>query len=264
MNTQVAQEYDTQGDRFSEYITEFPFGNLEDELFLSALLSEDITGQTVLDLGGGTGTKAREAIAAGAARVDVLDISVEMMRSGQAETAAALGEEKASLITWHAADISKDMSHLPIDKPGSYDLVIIGWAFDHAHDLAEYEGMWRNAAAYLRPGGRFVGVRVGDPRSATWDGRYGTKTSAFVERPEEGVLRYRYAILLEPPLEFEASSLKVSMAGSTEIAERYGFGDFRDVNPAEAALVKARPDFWRPFVENPGFVVFQATKMREG
>ena len=246
------KDYDSQGGRYSDYATQFPFAKIETELFRAAL--GDCAGLTVLDLGGGSGLKAREAVDAGAASVDVVDISVEMMRAGQ-EVETPLGRE-GRVISWHTGNIAQPLTHLPL-RP-SYDLVLVGWTFDHAHDLTEYEGMWRNAAAYLKPGGRFIGIRVGDPRSEAWDGRYGTLTSAFEETADG--LNYRYALLLNPPLEFEASSINLSMKGSTELPEKYGLTGFSSVAPEEMSVVKEDPNFWKPFVDNPGFVVFQATK----
>ncbi|KAI1093217.1 methyltransferase-like protein [Rostrohypoxylon terebratum] len=252
MDSQLTKEYDSQGGRYSEYTAHAPFAKIETELFRSAL--GDCTGLTVLDLGGGSGLKAREAVDLGAAAVDVVDMSAQMMRAGQ-EVEKSLGREGA-VIAWHKGDITKSLAHLPL-RP-SYDLVLVGWTFDHAHDLAEYEAMWRNAAAYLKPGGRFVSVRVGDPRGASWDGRYGVVSSALKETAD-GV-HYRYTLLLDPPLEFEASSINLSMAGNTELPERYGFTDFSSINPEDMSVVKADPNFWKPFVDNPGFVIFQAKK----
>lgn len=61
----------------------------------------DCTGAHVLDLGGGTGLRARQALEAGAASVDVVDLSPEIMRVGEEETAETLP------IRWFTADVSK-------------------------------------------------------------------------------------------------------------------------------------------------------------
>ncbi|KFA80842.1 hypothetical protein S40288_08525 [Stachybotrys chartarum IBT 40288] len=250
MTSQLVQEYDSQGGQYSAYATEIPFAKLETELFRAAL--GDCTGLTVLDLGGGSGLKAREAIDAGAAAVDVVDISVEMMRAGQ-EFEDSLGR---SDVTWHTGDVAQDMTHLPLRS--TYDVAVVGWTFDHAHNLDEYEGMWRNAATYLKPGGRLISVRVGDPHGGAWDGRYGALMSAFEETAD--VLNCRYTLLLDPPLEFEGSMIKLSMAGDTQLPEKYGFTDFLSLKPEDTATVKADPEFWKPFVDRPGFVIFQAKK----
>ncbi|KAH8896593.1 hypothetical protein GQ53DRAFT_803488 [Thozetella sp. PMI_491] len=235
MESQLVKEYDSQGGQYGDYAAQIPFGKLETELFRAAL--GECTGLTVLDLGGGSGLKAREAVDAGAAAVDVVDLSVEMMRAGE-EVENSLGRE-GPVISWHTGDITQALTHLPL-RP-SYDLVLVGWTFDHAHDLVEYEG-----------------VRVTDPRSATWDGRYGARTSAFEETAHG--LHYRYTFLLDPPLEFEASSINLSMAGNTELPEKYGLTDFSMVAPEEMSVINEDPGFWKPFVDDPGFVVFQAKK----
>ncbi|KAI0868945.1 methyltransferase-like protein [Hypoxylon argillaceum] len=256
MESQLNKEYNSQGGRYSDYITQLPLAPLETELFQTAL--GDCTGLTVLDLGGGSGLKAREAIDRGAVAVDVVDLSSEMMRVGQ-EVEKSLGRHEAGVISWNTGDIAQSLTHLPL-RP-SYDLVLVGWTFDHAHNLAEYEGMWRNAAAYLKPGGRLVSVRVGDIRGAAWDGRYGNVSSAIQEMADG--LEYRYALLMDPPVEFEASSLYISMTGNTELPEKYGFTSFSSVLPEDTSVVKADPEFWKPFIENPGFVVFHAKKISD-
>lgn len=55
-----------------------PMARLEVELFTSALGHPE--GAVILDLGGGSGLKARQALDAGAKSVDVVDFSREMMR----------------------------------------------------------------------------------------------------------------------------------------------------------------------------------------
>ncbi|KAK8051771.1 S-adenosyl-L-methionine-dependent methyltransferase [Apiospora rasikravindrae] len=255
MNSQVAKEYNEQSKSYDDYATSIPYGDLEAQLFRLAL--GDCSGLTVLDLGGGSGLKARDALDAGAASVDVVDISAAMMQSGQ-DMEASLGREGGRL-RWHEADVSKPLDHLPLQP--SYDLVLACWVFDHAHDMAEYDGMWRNCAAYLRPGGRFLGVRMNDPRGPALDGRYGVCFKDFQETPD-GV-HYRYVLELDPPLEYEASSLNVSMAGSHEVPEKYGITGFETVPPEDAPLVKGDPMFWKQFLEHPVMVVFKGKKMLE-
>ncbi|KAK8080326.1 methyltransferase-like protein [Apiospora hydei] len=257
MNSQVAKEYNEQSKSYDNYTTSTPYGDLEAQLFRLAL-GDDCSGLKVLDLGGGSGLKARAALDAGAARVDVVDISAAMMQSGQAATEASLGREGVGRIRWHEADVSKPLGHLPLQEEGTYDLVIAAWVFDHARDRAEYDGMWRNCAAYLKPGGRFLGVRMGDPRAPTLDGRYGVYMKDFEDTPD-GV-RYRYVIQLDPPLEFEASTLNVSMSGSYEVPEKYGITDFETEPPENAPIIRDDPLFWRPFLEKQGMVVFKGKK----
>lgn len=64
--------------------------NAIEELPQSVLYQEDVrralgdcTGKTILDLGGGTGLHARNALALGAKVVDVVDVSPEMLAIGK-------------------------------------------------------------------------------------------------------------------------------------------------------------------------------------
>ncbi|KAI1332475.1 S-adenosyl-L-methionine-dependent methyltransferase [Xylariaceae sp. FL0255] len=151
---QVKKEYDLYAGTYTEY-SEYPYGIMERQLVQSAL--GDCTGAIVLDLGGGTGLRAHQVIEAGAVAVDVVDISSEMLRNGKEIEDS---HSHADAITWYEADISKPLDHLPLR---TYDLVMANWVFHHAHNIAEFESMWANVVARLKPGGRFVGVRSGDP-----------------------------------------------------------------------------------------------------
>ncbi|KAK8105556.1 uncharacterized protein PG998_003968 [Apiospora kogelbergensis] len=255
MDTQLAKEYNDQAKTYNDYSTTSPYGELESQLFRLGL--GDCAGLSVLDIGGGSGLKARDALDAGAANVDVVDISASMMESGQ-DIEKSLGRDR---IRWYEADCSKPLGHLPLRGASSYDLVLACWVFDHAHDLAEYEGMWRNCAAYLKPGGRFLGIRVGDPRSPVWDGRYGIYAKDCEDTAD--AVHYRYGLNLDPPLEYEASTLHISMSGSYEVPEKYGITDFETESLDKAAIIQKDPGFWKPFLEDPGFVVFKGKKKLE-
>ncbi|KAI1118720.1 S-adenosyl-L-methionine-dependent methyltransferase [Nemania sp. NC0429] len=174
----AATNYDTL------WTTDMPFARIDTELFVSAL--GRVPGATILDLAGGSGIKARCTIDAGAAAIDIVDISPEMMREGQVKEASL----SRDVIRWFEADISKPLDHLPL-RP-EYDIVMAHWPFDHAESMAALEGMFRNVAAYLKPGGRFFGVRCGDPRApAMATGELGVVFKDFEEIP--GGLKFRYA-----------------------------------------------------------------------
>ncbi|KAK8007291.1 hypothetical protein PG989_001281 [Apiospora arundinis] len=112
------------------------------------------------------GLRARDALGAGAAAVDLVEISPEMMRQGQAYE-KAIGRDR---IRWHQADVSQPLDHLHLGGGTLYDMVIANGIFEHAHDEQEFEAMWRNAAAYLKPGGLVVSNR-NDPHSPRCSGR---------------------------------------------------------------------------------------------
>ncbi|KAI8624292.1 S-adenosyl-L-methionine-dependent methyltransferase [Xylariaceae sp. FL1651] len=244
----MKNDYEKQATSYEDiYSTGAPFVRLEAELITSAL--GRVSG-VVLDLGGGTGLRARQALAAGATAVDVVDISPEMMRQGQEATAAG------AAIRWFEADVSQPLSHLPL-RP-AYDLVMANWVFDHAGSVAMLEGMWRNVAAYLKPGGRFLGARCGNPRApAMATGELGVLFKDFEDIP--GGVKYRYAFKALA-LDVEATSMETSYSGSTEMHEKYGLVDVQ-IEPYEnTEIVKQNPEIWKSFLEEPGVAVVKAVK----
>lgn len=203
-------------------------------------------------MAGGTGLRAREVLARGAASVDVVDISPEMLNVGKGTT------DPAADVRWFVADVSRPLDSLPLRR---YDLVMANWVFDHANSVTELEGMWRNVVSYLRPGGRFVGVRSGDPRApavADGEARYGVTYKDF-EDVADGI-RFRYAIHIDPPIEFEASSMRVSYCGSTEMHHKFGLEDVQTEPYENAEVVRQNKEFWKVFLDQPSLVVVKATK----
>ena len=116
----VQGNYDKNADAYGQFIGT-PLGALEQQLF--DLSIKDCDGLKVLDLGGGTGLRARDALNAGARVADVVDISREMMRLGQ-EYERSIARD---CITWYHGDISKSLDHLYL---GPYDMVIANGIFD--------------------------------------------------------------------------------------------------------------------------------------
>lgn len=239
--------YDANASAYSLFITT-PLGRLEKDLF--TLCITDCADQHVLDLGGGTGLRARDALAAGARSVDVVDISPAMMRLGQ-EYEKSIDRDR---ITWHHGDVSKPLDHLGL---GPYDMVIANGIFDHAHNEEELEGMWRNAAAYLKPGGRLVANR-NNPRSrVAEDGKYGVKLTDFQDM--SGGVSFRYRVVTDPPLEFESLGLDAYCSGLLVIPGKF-FTDFQNVPWEETPVVKADPEFWKDYVADPILYIFTARK----
>ncbi|KAK4505068.1 hypothetical protein PRZ48_003031 [Zasmidium cellare] len=215
----------------TEYLTlaDVPQTKLEDELVKLGL--GDCTGFKVLDLGGGSGGHARHALEAGAASVDVVDVSEQMLQVG------------------------KD-----IEAKTGYDVVMVIWAFDHARTMQALEGMWQNVSYYLKPGGRFVGVRVSNPRGkGAQSGDYGARFEN-VEEIADGV-KYDCVVLTKPPFSFEATSMETSYTGSFEIPQKFGLSDFEYVQAEDTEIVKKDPAYWKTFLEDPHFRAFTAKKM---
>ncbi|KAH7386047.1 S-adenosyl-L-methionine-dependent methyltransferase [Pyrenochaeta sp. MPI-SDFR-AT-0127] len=150
------EQYDEMAVEYNAY-EDIPVARLEAELIKTAL--GDCTGITVLDIGGGSGIYAREAVKAGATQVDVVDISDSMMQIGR--DIEARSPEK-SRIRWFLGDGSKPLENQGVDilPMGQYDLTMANWIFDHAYTEKDLRGMWENIAKSLRPGGKFIGVRA--------------------------------------------------------------------------------------------------------
>jgi ubiquinone/menaquinone biosynthesis C-methylase UbiE len=119
VSEQVKTDYDISAVTYNDYSL-LPSGQLESQLIKVAL--GDCTGRTILDLGGGTGLHAREAIDLGADSVDIVDISPEMLKIGQ-EIEKSLGRE--NIIRFFEADVSKPLSHLPL-REDAYDVISKG------------------------------------------------------------------------------------------------------------------------------------------
>ena len=246
--TSLQKNYDTNADAYDQFIGT-PLGTLEQQLF--DLSIRDCDGLKVLDLGGGTGLRARDALKAGAREVDVVDISHEMMRQGQ-DYEKSIGRD---CITWYQADVSKPLDHLAL---GPYDMVIANGIFDHAHNVQELEGMWRNAATYLKPGNRLVANRNNPLSQSAAHGKYGVTFTDFQNFP--GGLSYRYRMATKPPLVFESFGLEAYYSGSLEIPEKF-FKDFQNVPWEETPVAKADPEFWKSYLADPILYIFTARRI---
>ncbi|ERF77058.1 hypothetical protein EPUS_09081 [Endocarpon pusillum Z07020] len=252
---QVKKEYDNCAVNYNDY-SSLPFGQLESQLIKIAL--GDCAGLTVLDLGGGTGRYALEAIDLGAAIVDVVDISPGMLKIGH-EIEKSLSRENT--IRYFEADVSKPLSHLPLHENG-YDVVMANWIFSHADSMEVLEGMFRNVVGYLKPGGRFVGVRDSNPTSpAILNAKYGAMYKWVKKIP--GGVKFLVMLSCTPPIEFEGAALEIIYSGSTEMHERFGLTDVEVVPYESTEVVQKDPEFWKLFLERPNLAVVKASKKME-
>lgn len=249
-------QYDEMATEYKGY-AELPMARLEAELIRKAL--GDCTGLTVLDLGGGSGAHARQAIAAGASRVDVVDISDAMMQIGRDIEA----ESSESRIRWLLADASKPVAEQGVDVPaGQYDVAMANWVFDHAHNPDDLRGMWANIVASLKPGGRFVGIRlhvaggstepIGDPS------KYGYSLTELQEIP--GGLGCVATLLTTPPFSFGLTVMEDSFTLANKIPKELGMTNFEVFPYSDAEVIKEDPGFWKDYLESPTFLVLTANK----
>jgi len=252
---QTKKYYDKSSISYNDYGS-LPFGQLESQLIKVAL--GDCTGLTVLDLAGGTGLHAREAIDLGSASVDIVDISPGMLKIGQ-EIEVSLGRE--NIVRFFEADVSKPLSHLPLCENG-YDVVMGNWVFSFAETIDVLEDIFRNIVHYLKPGGRFICVHDTDPRSpALENAKYGGTVTWAKDIP--GGVKYFCVLHCVPPVEFEATTLEIIYSGSTQMYERFGLTDVAVVPYERAEVVQKDPEFWQLFLERPSLVVVQAVKSRD-
>jgi SAM-dependent methyltransferase len=140
----------------------------------------------------------------GAARLVGVDVAPHMVDVGK-QLAESQGH--ADRTKYHVADCTKTLDHLQLGHQ-SYDLVMGNWLLSYPENQAELEGMWRNIAIHLGPGGRFVGLMVSFHReleAALKSGKYGMKATAL-EEIENGQ-RLHLEAATEPKIEFYNTKL---------------------------------------------------------
>lgn len=237
-----------------ELIPDIPLGVIESQLLTHVF--GDATGLTVLDLGGGSGNHAREAVDAGAALVDIVDISPDMLQHAR-DAEVALGRDDR--VRCFEADCSQPFD-LPL-REKQYDIVMANWLFDHAGTDEMLEGMWHNVATYLKPGGRFVGVRLERPfGDSTHLEKYGVTLKDFKELPGGVSLTVCINGGNGVPFQIQIASREVSYNGSTVLHEKYGLKDVYAVPYEHADIVARDLPFWDEFLQNPFSVVITGTK----
>ncbi|KAH7072068.1 S-adenosyl-L-methionine-dependent methyltransferase [Paraphoma chrysanthemicola] len=252
------EQYDEMAIEYNAY-EDLPVARLEAELIKTAL--GDCTGLTVLDIGGGSGVYAREAVKAGAAQVDVVDISDSMMQIGREIEAKTSGKSR---IRWLLGDgiqplVEQDIDILPY---GHYDITMANWIFDHACTVDDLRGMWENIAASLKPGGKFIGVRAVAPGCFAdhnmKTGKYGTLRSDVKVIP--GGFQCTATLLTKPPFSVGCTLMDDSYKMIDEIPRQLGMIDIAKMPDKESETIKSDPEFWQEHLNEPGIAVVIATK----
>lgn len=290
----MARIIDSRSSKFDAFAKRYasgrrlPHSQLEFHLFKKAL--GDCTNYRVLDIAGGMGEYARHAIEAGASHIDVVDNRREMLQLGakveeesnekndnnnndnnnnekkkESESESENTTKKNPVkIHWHFAYNTLPLSlTLPatILPPSSYDLIIAMWPWDHVATFQDYIHIWKNISYYLKPGGRLVAARMTNPWcEALQSGKYGAKC-ALIQQTEQRGVKVTVTVKTTPPFEVESEMTEASLRGETEVPEALGIGGLRSLEVAEVEIVKRDPVFWREFVEDPYFVVFEGRKV---
>ncbi|KAK4211781.1 S-adenosyl-L-methionine-dependent methyltransferase [Rhypophila decipiens] len=273
------KQYDTFAPIYLS-VDQLPASKVETELVLTAL--GDCTGLHILDLGGGTGLHAREAVQfANAAQVDVVDISREMLINGSQSLSKEFPEQ-ASKVRWFEADLSKSLDEQPVPcldgtsklrTEEGYDIVMANWLFDHATSYEALKGMYGNVARYLKPhGGRFVNVRVFNLRAkfiTNGNGKYGAYFKDIERIEGEPGYKYECGMQLDPtgkaePFYFGASSMDETLelrdGEEGGLGRQLGLSQYWVVPPEETKTFKGDEEYWREFVEEPNLRVVVARK----
>lgn len=120
--------------------------------------------------------------------------------------------------------------------------------------------MWRNASTQLKPGGKLVSVKATGRLDSDImkSGKYGVSNSDITPIP--GGMRYRVTVHIEPPFNFESTTLEASVGFSNEINHRNGLGDIEVLKPEETEVVRSDEVFWQDFVREPFLVVLTIRK----
>jgi SAM-dependent methyltransferase len=230
-----------------------PYYQLISELINTAL--GDCTNRVILDLAGGSGIHARDALELGAASVDIVDISPAMLEIAESFE-ASLGRKGA--MRFFEADVSKSLSQIPLREDG-YDIVMGNWLFNYADSIEMLEGMFQNVVDHLKPGGLFVGVRSADMKTAALrDGKYGASFQSVREIP--GGVSYTVVLHCNPPIEFKGTSLDVISSGSTELHKRFGLTNVQVVPYESTEVVQKNPVFWKTLIKQPSMAVIRAIR----
>jgi SAM-dependent methyltransferase len=234
-------------------IRDLPYHQLISQLVEIAL--SDCTNLTILDLGGGSGAHARDAVELGASAVDIVDKSPVMLEIAES-IEASLG--RRGVMRFFEADVSESLSQLPLREEG-YDVIMGNWMFNYADSIEKLERMFQNIVDHLKPGGLFVGVRGADTKApALRDGKYGATYKNIKEIP--GGLAYTVVLHSSPPIEFECAILDVIASGSTELHKKFGLTDVQIVPYESAEMVQKNPEFWKVLIRQPSMAVVRAVK----
>jgi ubiquinone/menaquinone biosynthesis C-methylase UbiE len=144
--SKTRQDYNSFATDYNNQYALTPASALENELISLAL--GDLTGLTVLDLGGGSGIHARKAVSRGAVAVDVVDISPGMLKVGS-DIETSLGRRDSDqVIRFFEANAAQPLSHLPL-REGGYDVVMANWLLDFAETAEVLDAMLGNGRRTL-------------------------------------------------------------------------------------------------------------------
>jgi SAM-dependent methyltransferase len=170
MERTMSDQYIEIADDYDRTFAQIPYRPFMEAFTVFRTLG-DVAGQSVLDVGCGTGLYPRELRRRGAVPVVGVDVSEEMIRVARTHEAAdPLG------ITYLVEDAAR------LDVIGSFDLAIGIYLLHYSPSADILHRMCRNIVKNLKPGGRFLSYQY-NPDVMRTSGYY-QKYGIGVQAPE--------------------------------------------------------------------------------
>ena len=228
----------------SEATAEAPLRKyFEEYSFFEAL--GDVRGQSILDIGCGTGLYTRRLKQRGAARVLGLDASAGMIEYARhLESGKPLGIEYVVKDAADAGDV------------GRFDVVTATYLLHYAPSREVMSGMCRSMLRALAPGGRLVSICLNPEINLTDPSYYHPYGFEMASRGGEGAEAMMTSVMPEMP--FAIKTYAWSRATYEGALTEAGFRDIRWHAPAisPAGLEKLGSDHWRAYLRQPHAAIF--------
>lgn len=230
----------------------------------------DVNGLRVLDLACGNGHYTRAIYERGASEVDGVDLSSEMIKLA-IEKEQGLPEPRN--IQYHVADVAT----MPIVNSGNWDVVTAVFLFSYASTVPDLKQYLQSVYDNIAPGGRLVSVNDAESNESTALGlrtrKYGYIKTALTSTKNGGKDG------LHNMSDGDSFQLELFNPGNDSFSIKYyyytretyetlchqiGFKSIRWV-PVEVSnegyeRMKHVPGYWEDLLNNPPFVIMEATK----
>jgi len=128
------------------------------------------------------------------------------------------------------------------------------WVFDHALSVDDLRGMWETLAAYTKPGGKFVGVRVlGKAIRAAYiqEAKYGAGLEDMAEIP--GGFACTAVAMTDPPFKFGVTLMADSYDMINKVPHQADFTDCDLLPDEESEIIKSDLGYWKDHLDAPLF-----------
>ena len=235
--TEPGAQYDHIGSKYDEYARTATLKQAESYTFFRMVGA--LEGQRVLDLACGFGFYTRLLKQHGAAQVDGVDLSPEMIRlAHQQEQAEPLG------ITYQVGDA------VALPQLGPFDLVTAVYLLNYATSKDQMLGMFRRVYDNLVAGGRFIAYTVNPAFTLSKPNSTKYGVTVLREEPEEDRYVCDAEFITDPPA--PVSWYRWSQATYEWAIQKAGFREFAWY-PSEVApddIARYGEAYWGDFYDN--------------